>query len=274
MSRIAGRVVLVTGASSGIGEATALALGRTGARVALVARRADRLAAVARAVEAAGGTALAVPADVTVAADVAAAVARTVADFGRLDVLVSNAGAAVFATVAETTAADLRAMLAVNLESVFHGVKAALPVMRRQGAGHIVNVASTAGRRGSPYVGAYCAAKFGVVGLTEALRTELLGTGIRVSLVLPGATRTPFFDVAVRRTAHHVGLVGPVESAEQVAARIVRVIRRPGAEAIAQPLRRRLLLAFNLFAPAVVDRLVLALVHRGDRRAQAGSRPR
>ena len=266
MPGLAGTAVLVTGASSGIGEATALALGRGGARVALVARRVEQLAAVARGVEAAGGTALVVPADVTIAAEVAGAIERCVARFGRLDVLVNNAGAAVFATVEETTEADLRRMLAVNLESVFHGIKAALPVMRRQGGGHIVNVASTAGRRGSPYVGAYCAAKFGVVGLTESLRAELMGSGIHVSLVLPGATRTPFFDAAVRRTSHHVGLVGPVESAEQVAARIVRVIRRPGAEAIAQPVRRRLALALNLFAPALVDRLVLALIHRQDRR--------
>ena len=139
---------------------------------------------------------------------------------------------------------------------------AALPVMRRQGAGHIINVASTAGRRGSPYVGAYCASKFAVVGLTESLRVELRGSGIDVTLVCPGATRTEFFDVARRRPPRHGGLVGPVESAKDVAARIVDVVRRPRAEVLAQPLRRKPLLALNVLAPGLVDRLVAWLIDR------------
>ncbi len=147
--------------------------------------------------------------------------------FGRLDVLVNNAGAGLFAPVEDTTDDDLARILDLNVKGTLHGIQAALPVMRRQGAGHIINVASTAGRRGSPYVGAYCASKFAVVGLTESLRVELRGSGIDVTLVCPGATRTEFFDVARRRTPRHGGLVGPVESAEDVAARIVDVVRRP-----------------------------------------------
>lgn len=256
-----GLVVLVTGASSGIGRETALLLGAEGAKLGLVARREDRLRAAAAAIRASGGSAEVFAGDVAAPETLERAVQGCVERFGRLDVLVNNAGAGLFATVEQTTAEDLEAMLAVNLKGTFHGVKAALPVMRRQGAGHIVNVASTAGRRGSPYVGAYCAAKFAVVGLTESLRTELLGTGIDVSLVLPGATRTDFFDAARRRTERHRGLVGPVEDARTVAARIVRVIRRPRAEVIAQPIRRRAVLGVNLVAAGFVDWLLARMIN-------------
>jgi short-subunit dehydrogenase len=189
-------------------------------------------------------------------------VEQAVRRFGRLDVLVNNAGAGLFASVEDTTDDDLARILDLNFKGTLHGIQAALPVMRRQGAGHIINVASTAGRRGSPYVGAYCASKFAVVGLTESLRVELRGGGIDVTLVCPGATRTEFFDVARRRTPRHGGLVGPVESAEDVAARIADVVRRPRAEVLAQPLRRKPLLALNVLAPGLVDRLVACLIDR------------
>jgi short-subunit dehydrogenase len=262
-SRLDGVVALVTGASSGIGQATVLALAQAGARVGLVARRAERLEAVAGVIAATGGEALVLPGDITLPQTMEEAARRCVEKFGRLDVLVNNAGAGLFGAVEETTEADLDGMLAVNLKSVFHGIKAAVPVMRRQGSGHIINVASTAGRRGSPYVGAYCAAKFGVVGLTESLRVELLGSGIRVSLVCPGATGTEFFQTARRLTSRHRGPVGPVETAERAAERILRVARRPRAEAVAQPLRRKAFLILNLLAPALADRLVAWVIRSG-----------
>jgi len=252
--------VLITGASSGIGRTAALALSQAGARLALVARRTDRLAAVVKEIKEQRGVAEAFPCDVTVPAAVAAAVQGCVEQYGRLDVLVNNAGAGFFAATEQTTAEDIDQVLAVNLKGTFYGIQAALPIMRRQGVGHIINVASTAGRRGSPYVGAYCASKFAVVGLTESLRTELIGSGIQVSLFCPGATRTEFFDAARRRTEHHRGLVGPVESAERVAERLVDLIRQPRAEVIAQPVRRKLFLMLNLIAPSLVDRLVVRLI--------------
>lgn len=268
MSRaIAGLAVLITGASSGIGRETALALGREGARLGLVARRAVRLEEVATAVRAEGGAAEAFAGDVRAPETLDRAVRGCVERFGRLDVLINNAGAGLFATIEQTTAEDLDAMLAVNLKGTFHGIKAALPLMRRQGSGQIINVASTAGRRGSPYAGAYCASKFAVVGLTESLRTELLGTGISVSLVLPGATRTDFFDAAQRRTERHRGLVGPVEDASAVAARIVGVIRRPRAEVMAQPVRRMVMLGVNLLAAGLVDRMLARMINGGTSRA-------
>lgn len=254
------RAVLITGASSGIGRMIALTLGRERAKVGLVARRTEHLEEVAAAVRAEGGVAEVFPGDVTLPETLERGVQGCVERFGRLDVLINNAGAGLFATVEETTAEDLESMLAVNLKGTFHGIKAALPVMHEQGFGHIINVASTAGRRGSPYVGAYCAAKFAVVGLTESLRTELYRTGITVSLVLPGATRTDFFGTAQRRTPFHKGLVGPIENVEAVAERIVGVIRRPRAEVLAQPIRRKVLLGLNLLATALVDRLLLKVI--------------
>jgi len=252
--------VLITGASSGIGKMTAQAMAQAGARLALVARRADRLAQVVAEIRAQGGVAEAFPCDVTTAGAMEAAVQGCIGLYGRLDILVNNAGVGFFATVEQTTVDDLDQIMTVNFKGTFHGVHAALPVMRRQGAGHIINVASTAGRRGSPYVGAYCASKFAVVGLTESLRAELLGSGIHASLVCPGATRTEFLDVARRRTQRHRGVVGPAESAERVADRIVKLAMRPRAEVIAQPVRRKIFLVLNLLAPGLVDRLVAKLI--------------
>ncbi len=202
---IRGRTVLSTAASSGIGRATALAVAAEGGRPVPVARRTDRLEQVARAIESRGGAALACPAHVTVRAQVELAVEQAVRRFGRLAAVVNNAGAGLFASAEDTTDDDLARILDLNFKGTLYGIQAALPVMRRQGAGHIINVASTAGRRGSPYAGAYCASRFAVVGLTESLRVELRGSGIDVTLVCPGAMRTEFFDVARRRTPRHMG---------------------------------------------------------------------
>lgn len=256
-----GKAALITGASSGIGRVTALALAHRGAQLALVARRADRIEELAREISARGGVAEAFPGDVTEPGTMDTVIAGCVSRYGRLDVLINNAGSGIFATVEQTTEEDLDRMLAVNLKGTFYGIKAALPVMRRQGSGHIINVASTAGRRGSPYVGAYCASKFAVVGLTESLRVELLGSGIHVTLVCPGATRTEFFHAARRKTQHHKGLVGPIEAPDRVAGRIVSVIQRPRADVIVQPVRRTILLALNLISAGFVDRLLARLIH-------------
>lgn len=255
-----GGVVLITGASSGIGQRTAFALAAAGARLALVARRKQNLDAMVEQMRSNGVVAEAFPGDVAELGFMDHAVQSCVHKFGRLDVLVNNAGEGLFAAIEETTEGDLDRMLAVNLKGTFYGIKAALPSMRRQGRGHIINVASTAGRRGSPYVGAYCASKFAVVGMTESLRVELLDSGIQVSLVCPGATQTHFFDVARRRTEHHRGLVGPVESPERVAARIVDTIQRYKPDVIAQPIRRKAFLIMNLIAPGLVDRLMAKLI--------------
>lgn len=180
----ADQVVLVTGASSGIGRETALLFARRGARVALAARRRDLLDEVAALIRGAGGTALVVPTDVTEKTAAQAAAARVRRAWGRIDVLVNNAGVLKPSLVASLRAADLEAMLRVNLFGALFMTQAVLPAMQRRGGGAIINVASLAGRRGVTPLGGYCATKFALVGLTEALRTEVDAARIHVGVVL------------------------------------------------------------------------------------------
>jgi NAD(P)-dependent dehydrogenase (short-subunit alcohol dehydrogenase family) len=186
-----GRTVLVTGASSGIGRETALAFAAAGANVVLLARRAKVLAKVAAEARKLGAATLVASADVTETAAVASAFRKAVKRFGTVDIVVNNAGVLIPSRVEDLRTADLQRMLDVNLIGALHVMQEAVKVMRRQGHGQIVNVASLAGRRGFSPLGGYCASKFALVGLTEALRTELVGERIHVSLVLPGVVDTP-----------------------------------------------------------------------------------
>jgi NAD(P)-dependent dehydrogenase (short-subunit alcohol dehydrogenase family) len=199
------RVAVITGASSGIGRETALAYSRKGWAVVLAARRADRLEEIARNCRAAGGEALAVPTDVTRQEQVEALVARAMEAFGRLDVLVNNAGFGQGGRVHEITDRQMRDIFEVNFFGVFYGCKAALPVMMRQRSGHIFNVSSVIGKRGTPLNGAYCATKFAVAGMTESMRVELVPWKIRVTLVCPGLTDTEFFDM-IREPSEPAGV--------------------------------------------------------------------
>lgn len=262
MGRVSCPVIVITGASSGIGRATALAFARTGhagdaTTVVLAARRAGRLRAVADEVRRTGARALAVPTDVTVRRQVEALIHRAVAEFGRLDILVNNAGSGLYAGIEDTTPDDLEGMLAVNFLGTFYGIAAALPIMRRQGWGHVINVTSLAGKRGIPLMGAYCAAKFAVVGLTEALRVEMMGSGIAVSLICPGPTAgTEFSERAAHKARQPVAPAGLGRTAEHVAMQIVRCARRPRAEVWPYPLIWSVAEGLNILAPGCVDRLL------------------
>jgi uncharacterized protein len=188
--------VLITGASSGIGEDAALGFARQGASVALFARRKEKLEDLAGRINLAGGRALPIAGDVTRRADVNAAVEQVTRTFNRLDILVNSAGVLIPDEVENIKLHELEQMMKVNLYGALHTIQAAIPIMREQGGGSIVNVASLAGRRGMSPLGGYAATKFAMVGLTEALRMEMFGTGVRVSLVMPGVIDTPMTNDA------------------------------------------------------------------------------
>lgn len=250
------RVVAITGASAGIGKATALRLARDGAAVAICARRADRLDAVAAEMTAAGGQALAIAADVTRGAEMDAFVARTVERFGRLDVMLCNAGFGIAGAIDDITPEQMQQLMDVNYTGTFHAARAALPVFRRQGAGHVIMVSSIVGKRGVPYMGAYSATKFAQVGLAECMRSELLGTGIHVSVVYPVSTETEFFEVMSRETGTAVTRAfGPRQTVETVADAIARAIDRPVPE-VYPHFTSRALVILNAVAPGFTDRVV------------------
>ena len=250
------RVIAITGASAGIGRATALRMARDGAAVAICARRADRLDAVATEIVAAGGQALPMAADVTRAGDMDAFVARTLERFGRLDVMMCNAGFGIAGAIDEIGPEQMQKLMDINYTGTYHATRAALPVFRRQGLGHIIIVSSIVGKRGVPYMGAYSATKFAQVGLAECLRSELLDTGIHVSVVYPVSTETEFFDVMSRETGTTVTRAyGPRQSVDVVADAIARAIRRPIPE-IYPHAKSRALVVLNALAPGVTDRIV------------------
>ncbi|MFF0308647.1 SDR family oxidoreductase [Streptosporangium sp. NPDC004379] len=190
MSAIRGRVVAITGASSGIGEATARLLAERGAAVVLGARRTDRLDAIAREIRARGGRAVTLAVDVTAREDLERLVGLAVAEFGRLDVLVGNAGISRIGPVADLDVAGWSAMIDVNLRGVLHGIAAALPVFREQGQGHLVTTVSTAGLKITPTMAVYAATKNAVRTLLEGLRQESTDGVLRTTAVSPGYVRT------------------------------------------------------------------------------------
>jgi NADP-dependent 3-hydroxy acid dehydrogenase YdfG len=190
MTGISGKVVAITGASSGIGEATARLLAERGAAVVLGARRADRLDTLAQQVRGRGGRAITCPTDVTQPEDLQRLAGRAVAECGRLDVLISNAGISKIGPMADLDTGGWQAMIDVNLRGVLHGIAAALPVFRRQGHGHLVTTVSTAGLKIVPTQAVYAATKNAVRTLLEGLRQESTDGVLRTTTVSPGFVRT------------------------------------------------------------------------------------
>ncbi|MEE4423638.1 SDR family oxidoreductase [Streptomyces bugieae] len=195
MSGIEGKVVAITGASSGIGEATALLLAERGARLVLGARRSERLAELVGRIAAAGGVAVRIRTDVTRREDLKALVALAVERFGRLDVLVGNAGVGTISPLDDLRVEEWDHMVDVNVKGVLHGIGAALPVFRAQGSGHFVTTASTAAFRVVPAMAVYAGTKFAVRAICEGLRQEA-GGALRVTTVSPGPIATDFAEAS------------------------------------------------------------------------------
>lgn len=217
------KVVLITGASTGIGRALAFAFARRGARIALVARSVDRLEAVRREIEPYSADVLVVPADLMDEAQLQAAVAETLAHFGRIDVLVNNAGYMLGGPFTELDPVRVDQLLRLNLWSTIRLTQLVLPTMRAQHGGYILNIGSSAARVAVPDASVYVASKYGLAGFTDSLRRELGGSGVRVTLVNPSWTDTdglaPATQDVIQRYGFHVA--HPDEVAEQAVKALV-----------------------------------------------------
>ena len=229
--KLEGKVALVTGASSGIGEATALALAREGAKVVIAARRADRLEALAKRIRDEGGEACAVVADVAREEEARSMVVSANAAWGRLDILVNNAGVMLLGPILDADTEDWRRMIGTNVLGLMYATHAALPLMKAQGSGHVVNVSSVAGRTARAGAGVYNASKWGVGAFSEALRQEVYKDKIRVTIIEPGAVATELTDHVTHAETKQqiqafVQSMTPLES-EDIAAAIVYAVTQP-----------------------------------------------
>jgi len=223
------RVAVVTGASSGIGEATAVALADAGFGVVLAARRSDRIEALASRI---GGDALAVTCDVSDDAAAHSLIDRAKSELGRVDVLVNNAGVMLLGPITGADTEEWRRMVGANLLGLMYCTHAALPVMQEQGGGHIVNVSSVAGRTARLGFGVYNATKWGVVAFSESLRQEALHSNVRVTVVEPGFVETelqghnenPFVVDQIEKARERIG---ELLTAEDIARMIVYAVEQP-----------------------------------------------
>jgi len=250
-------VAVVTGASSGLGRGLARAVAARGARVALVARRADRLEELAAEVRDAGAEALVVPCDVGSAEAVERAAARVVAEYGRVDLLVNAAGYARHVLFKDEDAAEAEHMMTVNYFGVARWIHAILPTMRAHGEGWIVNLSSFAGRLGQPDEASYAASKFAVTGLSKSLAIELQPLGIHVMCVYPVLVRTEMFDEATlaRMPARsRESFIEVEEFCETVLAALAR-----GAFEVTVPRRFGLVYLIRLLFPAMMRKQTAAI---------------
>jgi NADP-dependent 3-hydroxy acid dehydrogenase YdfG len=222
--KLSGKVALVTGASSGIGEAIAIALANEGATVAVSARRADRLDELVERIGKTGGAALALPGDMAIEADAIKAVEDTVARLGRIDILINSAGVMSAGGIENCDLDDYRRVFDINLFGTVYTSAAAVKHMRAQGGGDIITISSLAGRKGGPMTNSYSASKHAVNAMTDAMRQELGAYNIRVCILMPGATATevgdsipdPNWRTAIQAHVSKDGAVQPSEVGETI----------------------------------------------------------
>jgi short-subunit dehydrogenase len=226
-----GAAVVLTGASSGIGRAAAIRFAEEGANLVLASRGSESLDAVAAACRERGVRAVAVPTDVAVSDQVEALADQAMSELGRIDVWVNDAGVMAYGAIGEVPFEVQRRIIETNLLGTMCGARAALPVIKKQGRGVIINVASLYAKMTSPYVSAYATSKFGVLGFSEVLRQELKSDRkIHVCTIMPGSIDTPVFRHAANYTGRNIRPVPPVASPDRVARAIVRCAAHPRRE--------------------------------------------
>jgi NAD(P)-dependent dehydrogenase (short-subunit alcohol dehydrogenase family) len=248
-----GKVAVVTGASSGIGEATARELASRGASVVLASRAVEKLEALRREISASGGLALAVETDVSDRGSVEAMVGRTVGELGSLDVLVNNAGLGLSGKVPEVRAEDVRHVFEVNVIGPLNCMQSALPRMGR--GGRMINVSSVIGKRAIPKVGAYCASKSALNALSDALRVEVADRGVTVTSVYPGTTRTSFRENSRRTKDEKRGWRPKGVTPEKVAKKIADAAEK-GPRDVYVTLPDRLFITGVMLFPSLADRVL------------------
>jgi NADP-dependent 3-hydroxy acid dehydrogenase YdfG len=254
-------IVSITGASSGIGRATAERLAREGHTVVISARRQERLDDLVDRITRAGGRALAVPGDVTDPAVTRALVARTVEAYGRIDVMIANAGLGYHGPIEDMRVEDMRRVVDVNVMGTLYTVQAAVDQFRRQGHGHLIVVSSFAGKRGVGGSNVYGATKAAAINLVESLRAEFVGTPLLASVVLPVTVNTEFRPAIRREFALIAEGEGPAQDVTEVARAIVDCIREPKAEVYPYP-KSRYIAILNVIAPARTDRFMHKFTRR------------
>jgi NAD(P)-dependent dehydrogenase (short-subunit alcohol dehydrogenase family) len=262
MRKIQDAVVVITGASSGIGRAAAHVFAKSGATLALAARREQPLNEAAEEARNLGARAVAVPTDVTDAEAVEALARMAVENFGRIDVWVNNAAVTLFAPFEEAPMEAYRRVIETNLFGYIHGARAALRYFREQGSGVLVNNASMVARAGQPYTSAYVLTKFAIRGLGECLRQELLNApDIHVCTVLPASIDTPLFQHAANYTGRAIRAMPPVYSAAAVARAIARLAERPRREVFVGNAGRMTAIQ-KMMAPGLTERMLASMVDR------------
>jgi short-subunit dehydrogenase len=252
------QIVVITGASSGIGRSAALQFGEAGATVVLAARNEEALRKVANLIDQRGGRSLVVPTDVTDWGQVQHLAETTVDTFGRIDTWVNNAGVSVYATAEQTEVEETQRIIQTNFMGVVHGVSAVLPIMRAQGYGTIINVGSVESQRALPLQAAYGASKHAVKGYTEALRMEQMyeKSGVNVTLIMPSGINTPLFNHARSKTGYKPMPVPPVYTPELAGQAIVRAAQAPQRDIYVGGAGFFFWLLQKI-SPALVDRLMI-----------------
>lgn len=268
LAPLSDQVVVVMGASSGIGRAAAVMLARRGARVVVCARDAASLESLVREIEDAGGRATAVPADVTDIGAVEAVGRTAVETYGGIDTWVHAAAVLLVSRVEDTTEEEFRRVIDVNLMGHVHGLMAALPHLRARGRGSFVAISSVEARRAFPYHGAYAAAKHGVEALLEALRVELRQEGVPIAItnVIPASINTPLFEKARTKIGVLSKPMPPIYDPEVVAEAIVHAAEHPARDLIAGGAGKALLMGQRL-SPSLLDAVLLRIGFRTQRTA-------